>query len=379
MGKLRLLLAISVIIAHTTPIFGVSLIGGVHAVHLFYIISGFYMSMILNEKYTGRHSYRLFITNRFLRLYPVYWAVLIITIVFSFYLYAKSGHENGGLLSAFFSYFDVLNKPWKLFLILVNVLIIGQDLVMFMGMNSGTGNLLLTTNFRNSNPPVFSFLLVPQAWTLAIELCFYLVAPFLLRRSVRLICTLIAVAFALRLISFHFGFNYDPWNNRFFPFELGFFLLGNLAYRIYIWLRINNLKTIYYPLSVAILFLVVIFFYHLPFKTPVLYAVTFICIPVIFLGSKLDKIDRMLGELSYPVYISHYLLIQVALYLDIPRTGLFITIFSVLFSILLNEIISRRVENLRQRRMRMASGLTTAIRSDHLIEHSTFVKTSDVR
>lgn len=66
MGILRLLLAISVIIAHTESVFGVRLVGGVIAVQAFYIISGFYMAMILTEKYIGKNSYKLFITNRLL-------------------------------------------------------------------------------------------------------------------------------------------------------------------------------------------------------------------------------------------------------------------------------------------------------------------------
>ena len=48
MGLLRLILAISVVIWHSSPIFGISLVGGQAAVQAFYIISGFYMALILN-------------------------------------------------------------------------------------------------------------------------------------------------------------------------------------------------------------------------------------------------------------------------------------------------------------------------------------------
>ena len=79
MGSLRLLLAISVLIAHSGPISGFSLIGGIEAVEIFFIISGFYMALILNTKYVGVNSYYLFITNRFLRIFPTYWLVLLLT------------------------------------------------------------------------------------------------------------------------------------------------------------------------------------------------------------------------------------------------------------------------------------------------------------
>ncbi len=72
MGILRILLAISVVLAHSSSIFGFSLVGGQIAVQAFYIISGFYMALILNEKYIGaNNSYKLFISNRFLRLYQI--------------------------------------------------------------------------------------------------------------------------------------------------------------------------------------------------------------------------------------------------------------------------------------------------------------------
>ena len=50
MGLIRFLLAIAVIIVHSTPILGNNL-GADIAVLSFFIISGFYMAMILNEKY----------------------------------------------------------------------------------------------------------------------------------------------------------------------------------------------------------------------------------------------------------------------------------------------------------------------------------------
>src|SRR5450759_4624800 len=78
MGIIRVLLALSVVAAHFGGIWNLRFVGGQVAVQSFYIISGFYMSLILNEKYVGKNkSYKLFITNRFLRLYPIYWLSLI--------------------------------------------------------------------------------------------------------------------------------------------------------------------------------------------------------------------------------------------------------------------------------------------------------------
>ena len=78
MGILRFLLALSVIGWHAFGIgislsdrppyqvWNMNLVDGIQAVTLFYIISGFYMAMVLNSKYAGNTI--AFYINRFLRL-----------------------------------------------------------------------------------------------------------------------------------------------------------------------------------------------------------------------------------------------------------------------------------------------------------------------
>ena len=76
MGLLRLLLAVSIILTHSFPLFGYKELDGIRAVEGFFVISGFYMALILNEKYTGKNrSYFLYLSNRLVRIYPVYWLI----------------------------------------------------------------------------------------------------------------------------------------------------------------------------------------------------------------------------------------------------------------------------------------------------------------
>ena len=97
MGIFRLLLAFSVVVIHSNPE-PTWFMDGKLAVRVFYIISGFYMTLILNEKYIGQNSsYKLFITNRLLRLYPIYWVILLLTLITGF---------TNGLLDPYFKYFD---------------------------------------------------------------------------------------------------------------------------------------------------------------------------------------------------------------------------------------------------------------------------------
>ena len=78
MGIIRFILASSVIALHCNSLLGLRLVGGDIAVQAFYIISGFYMALVLDGKYnaTNWNGYKLFIGNRLLKLYPIYWLTL---------------------------------------------------------------------------------------------------------------------------------------------------------------------------------------------------------------------------------------------------------------------------------------------------------------
>jgi len=102
MGTVRILLALSVLLAHSRTVicFGVKLIGGFLAVKLFFVVSGFYMGMILKEKYSNTNN-RIFLfwSNRFLRIFPVYWAILAVSVVVDLALW-KSGDGLSGALQS---------------------------------------------------------------------------------------------------------------------------------------------------------------------------------------------------------------------------------------------------------------------------------------
>src|SRR5687767_6038836 len=83
MRFLRFILAASVVAEHSTPIFGLALVGGHLALMLFFIITGFYMALILEAKYASQPSrYWLFTSNPFSRLLPSYCAVLLVSVLF---------------------------------------------------------------------------------------------------------------------------------------------------------------------------------------------------------------------------------------------------------------------------------------------------------
>jgi peptidoglycan/LPS O-acetylase OafA/YrhL len=80
-GALRLLLSLTVLIDHAGPGFSLHrfTLPGSIAVQSFYIISGFYMALVLHRKYNFPGATRLFYQQRYLRLAPIYWVTLLTT------------------------------------------------------------------------------------------------------------------------------------------------------------------------------------------------------------------------------------------------------------------------------------------------------------
>jgi peptidoglycan/LPS O-acetylase OafA/YrhL len=368
MGLIRFLLAISVVIEHSRQIFGFELVGGQIAVQAFYIISGFYMTLILSEKYVGKNnSYRLFISNRLLKLYPIYWTVLLLTIFASLGVYLLSSGENMGKLQAYYEYAQFMDLSTLFFLILANIIVIFQDTIMFLGLDTESGNLFFTPDFRQTTPALYSFLIVHQAWTIGIEITFYLIAPFLVRRKIAFIGALIVLSALLRVVLYTNGLQHDPWTYRFFPTELFFFLLGTIAYRIYKKIEGKGVKETYLKI-IYFSILILTFSYSwipIPYKMYIYFLLFFLSVPFIFILSKHWKKDRYMGELSYPIYISHILVLMGVKSIfpsEKDGMGLVVIILSILFSVLLHEAIAKKIERIRQKRVKPAG--TSAVSNE---------------
>jgi len=273
------------------------------AVETFFIISGFYMSLILESRYKGKNSYKLFITNRFLRIYPIYWVILVMTIFAS----VMSGLLMGNWvrLSPYIQWHQNMGISALSFITISNLLIFGQDAVMFLGLNIKNGALFFTDNFTNTQPQFCKFLIIPQAWTLGLELVFYLIAPFILRKNIKFILWFISASLLVRFyIYFGLRWTNDPWTYRFLLTEIFFFLMGNVSYRIYGLINDNQVcRKLSGYLTVAFL-LTVLFYKYIPdggwLKQAIYYFFAAISLPFIFNLTKNDKKDSRIGDLSYP-------------------------------------------------------------------------------
>ncbi len=349
MGIIRLLLAIAVIVAHSTKISGLSFVGPITAVRGFFMISGFTISMVLVEKYAKyKNSYRLFITNRFLKIYPAYWVILTITILFSFLVFeyskAVTAYGNFGQLSGLLSFFPQMNPLAKLWILFTNIFVIGQDTLLFLGLNTRTGALFFTPVFWKHYPELHYFLLIPVAWVIALQIYFYLIAPKLVKLRSIVLILLIAGLLVIRVTLERYGLVEDPWNYRFFPTELPYFLLGILSYRLYGKLRTISTRGV---LSYVVLFGVIavtIFFPKTSTATEnaVYTGVLFISMPYMFSICRHWKFDRYIGELSYVVFLSQIFVLttmEIVRWRVIGSTGLTAVMLTLILSVVLQQIV----------------------------------------
>ncbi|WP_183580921.1 acyltransferase family protein [Mucilaginibacter sp. X5P1] len=357
MGLIRFILACAVVLCHTSLILGYSPLSGDLAVQVFYIISGFYMALILNEKYVGKGANLLFYTNRALKIYPIYWINLILLILWSILVF-KLGYPS---TLSFYSIASSLPILTAVYFIFINILIIGLDSIFFFGIKKN-GSLFFTPDFNKTDPHVYSFAFNTIAWTVGIELLFYLIAPFIVKKKVIYPVTILLLSLVLRLLLAHFGYVNSPWNYMFFPNQLMFFMAGVLSYNLYKKINaINFNKTMLMVMHLTFLFIILLyyqFFTESYIKQIILFLAVTTLIPASFLISKKSKFDRIMGNLSYPIYISQSLINKIVVIKKFPKiisVGFTALIVVIAFSIILDLLVTNPIEKYRQNRIKKSS------------------------
>ncbi|MEN9353137.1 MAG: hypothetical protein RL318_462 [Fibrobacterota bacterium] len=343
MGLIRFLLALSVLLEHAGPANGFVMVGGELAVQAFYVISGFYMAMILQDRYAGR--LRQFYRNRFLRLFPMYWTILGITIGLSALLWLSSGGTRAGLLGAWLTHGGDLGVGPLLLLGFSIPFLFLQDAVLFMAAQVGTGALLPVADFRAAALPLHPFLPIAPSWSLSLELCFYLLCPWIARLRIGWIAGLAALSLGLKGWLALKGLDFDPWSYRFFPTSLGYFLVGMLAWNLGRRFKLDLPKPV--PVLAWGLVLGLLVFWRIGPEPRSLgfVAVLAISLPSLFRLTKDWTWDRWIGDLSFPLYLSHWLVLAIALRAPVSlRIAL-----AILVAIALQLTVGRWVERRRTR------------------------------
>jgi peptidoglycan/LPS O-acetylase OafA/YrhL len=365
MGAIRLFLALSVVLWHVPN----HVLGGVDAgvaVLFFFIISGFYMAMVIEERYgaAGETGWRWrFYASRLLRLFPAYFATAGLILLEM----ALAPRRHMAL--------SEMGQPlWSSVLIVaMNLTILGQDIFQAF-VNSLTNHEPngFTAAAAAAMPDGFfygGFMLIGQAWSLASELLFYALAPFVVRSPLR-IAVLFVASLAIRwTLIFGLGFSSEIWSYNFFPGTLCLFLLGSIAYRLYARVRTKAAAPVVglaIAAAIAAFSLWSIWRYGgvllidraTGYDTPRLWLafVAFAAsLPFLFAACKANPLDRWIGELSYPLYLVHGTVLSIIFYkLRLPGGDPLWDVAAVLLSLgaatLMFWFIDRRVDAWRHRR-----------------------------
>ena len=303
MGAFRLLLALAVVSMHSGRVFGLIVLHGDAVVQAFFIVSGFYMGLVLDTTYAN--STASFYANRLLRLGPTYLVAVTLSLL-TVFLTGQLFYSTTRDFAEFWRTADT----WLVVVVLVtNVFIVGQEWAVF----------LPTRDVHASHPGVLHFYeLIPQGWSIALELYFYAMAPFLARLSTRALWGIVVASGALRVLLAAIGFDHR-WQYFFFPTSLVFFVAGLLSYRAYrrpvglwqnrraCWLLTSLMFLAvlgaerWTPLAAALLTSIradvapeTLFLFALPLLIPPAFAVT-----------RNLRTDKFLGDLCYPMYLTH--------------------------------------------------------------------------
>ncbi|MFZ4115860.1 MAG: hypothetical protein ACOYK6_03940 [Chthoniobacterales bacterium] len=129
------------------------------------------------------------------------------------------------------------------------------------------------------------------------------------------------LSFAARLLVYwHEGLVHDPWDVRFFPFEISMFIIGMLGYRLYCRVTAQyalekfHFSSLYFYGAAAaiVLFLLQVHAKILHYLIKLTGSEIGICIasplwiallPILFFFFQTSHKDRLIGELSYPIYL----------------------------------------------------------------------------
>lgn len=365
MGVLRFLLALSVLIEHSKPIFGISLVPGELAVESFFMVSGFYMALVIKEKYSKiPNYYKLFITNRFLRIFPLYWLVVLISII----AFTIDGYSSGDFhtLHLYYEYFNSQTVATKAYLIVSNVIIFGQEYAYFFGIDQN-GALHATSNSLLFHTPFYHFFIVAVVWSISLELVFYLVSPLVIKFKKPHLLIVISFLLLLRLGLKLANIPYDPFIYRLLPTQLVFFLLGTFAYHFYNFIESKSIPVGLNAGMSALVILLIIGYGLFPRSNLldfIYLTIIFITMPFVFKYSKAWKLDRFIGELSYPMYLTHLLVfaftgkVLTALHRGDRWFSLVGALITIALSFLMVRFVSYYIEKYRANRVSKSSNIS---------------------
>lgn len=342
------MLAFWVMLFHLLPI---PVIGG-YAVFAFFILSGFLMTTIMHESYgfttVGVKKYAI---NRFLRLYPMYWAACATSII----AIIAIGAEYSGL------YHAALFIPSDITAVLSN----------------------FTMIFPAFMPNEITPRLSPATWALTVEICFYILIALGISKTFKRTLIWLGCGISYYAISYILGlgneYRYSAIIAASLPFSLGAFLYFKKEeiFNLLKFLKVSH------PVTIMLLYvgnaMVFTFIAHYGLVGSksiiteigkylnILFSVLVVA-SLFYRGHEIcnKKLDKSIGDYSYPLYLLHWQCGLFASYLlyqspsrDFTQEGIisfilasvFVIALSYILIILIDDSISKMRNRIRENKL----------------------------
>lgn len=288
LGSLRTSLAMMVMAYH---LFVGVLPLGTYAVFGFYVISGYLMTLVMHQTYgysrVGRYA---FVINRFLRLYPVYWIAVFLSVCLILMIGSNvvlGYHAKMYLPGSWIDYFSNISMLWL--------------------------------NWSPSSSP--SPRLVPPAWALTVEIFFYILICLGISKTFFRVKLWFWLSVAYVLATFLLDY---AWEQRYFPFAAaslpfaigaGIYFLSSSEKAFVLFQKIN--------LPVGFLFLlfllnclvwILVTKYALISAVEIGFYMNLVIFSLLVYGLSKGRViiklskqwDKRIGDLSYPIYLFHW-------------------------------------------------------------------------
>lgn len=331
-GCFRFLLALLVLCQHELHLLPIAnrvyfyhLELGIIAVAIFFVVSGFIVAEA-NDVFYRRRPWQ-FISNRLLRLIPPYLAALLMTIAVHYVLFSQ-----GRLV------------PW-------DAPLVGSPLQWRVLLS---GLLDVVPFFRPSYVSHQEFEFIPFAWTLRVEFAFYLYVfgVFLLlsfetltERARRMVAV---AGFGTAYLLF---FAFLLSNSR-LPQQMAdipFFLFGISTFRSWRYPGRGSRVHVWFA---AVCMLAAFPLWRqkgspvLVYQLPILFLLVamFVNLKGMDISERWQSLDRWLGNLSYPLYLNHFVVLLLLSTIFSGRLGWDLYILGAVFSIILAALMYWIVE-----------------------------------
>jgi peptidoglycan/LPS O-acetylase OafA/YrhL len=350
-----------------TRFLGIPLFDGPGAVWLFFVISGFLITTALSEKYSDAGGLRHFYWNRAIRLFPSYWTWLIVII---------------GLQSLALPHFDApmpimplestvdfwrqnsaTSAPSTLLIVaLSNITGLFSDSIIRTVIDPASGGL--APHLQPTTHPLwgYRFIFVGQLWSIGVEIAFYLIAPIVVRRI-----WLVVLMFALSAS----GYATILWRTALqsidapafltyiqLPIWLWMFMIGAILAHGYRMHKTGNHRG---AILTGGLFVVMIAYvasrgietFPMQAFPWWLFALVSAAVPFLFHYTASNRIDNWLGDLSYPIYVNHFIVITLLRYLGGELYGIEIAMVSMLLAWFTVKLVEKNAGRLKWKSKRL--------------------------